>query len=47
MRQWSERRDSPDLFPFRGDTTTLLDQSAPVQLFALLAWDPGDYGRIA
>ncbi|MGH2866052.1 MAG: glycoside hydrolase family 76 protein [Solirubrobacteraceae bacterium] len=46
-RLWSERRDSRDLFPFRGDTTTLLDQSAAVQLFALLAWDLGDYGRIA
>ena len=46
-RLWSERRDPSDRFPFRGDTTTLLDQSAAVQLFALLAWDPVDYVKLA
>jgi hypothetical protein len=45
-RLWSERRDLEDRFPFR-DTTTLLDQSAAVQLFALLAWDPADYVNLA
>jgi hypothetical protein len=46
-RLWSERRDASDRFPFRGDTTTLLDQSAAVQLFALLAWDPAEYVKLA
>jgi hypothetical protein len=46
-RLWSQRRDARDRFPFRGDTTTLLDQSAAVQLFALLAWDPADYAKLA
>ena len=46
-RLWSQRRDGKDRFPSRGDTTTLLDQSAAVQLFALLAWDPADYAKLA
>ncbi|MGI9184406.1 MAG: glycoside hydrolase family 76 protein [Solirubrobacteraceae bacterium] len=46
-RLWSERRDDHDRFPFRGKTTTLLDQSAAVQQFALLAWDPADYAKLA
>ncbi len=46
-RLWSERRDSEDLFPFRGRAATLLDQSAAVQLFALLAWDPADFSLLA
>lgn len=45
-RLWTERRDDQDLFPSRG-SATLLDQSAAVQLFALLAWDPADYELLA
>lgn len=43
---WSEARDRRDLFHLRGKPA-LLDQSAMVQVLALLAWDPGSYRRVA
>ncbi len=43
---WNEARDRRDLFHLRG-LPTLLDQSAIVQVLALLAWDPASYGRVA
>jgi hypothetical protein len=42
----AEARDRRDLFHLRG-APTVLDQSAIVQVLALLAWDPGSYGRAA
>jgi predicted alpha-1,6-mannanase (GH76 family) len=44
---WNAHRDRHDRFRFRRGGPTLLDQSAMVQVFALLAWDPGDYGAVA
>lgn len=44
---WHERRDRRHLFHFADGGVTLLNQSAMVQLLALLAWDPGAYGRLA
>lgn len=44
---WSARRDQQDCFRFADRPTSLLDQSAMVQILALLAWDPGDYRRLA
>ena len=44
---WSTRRDRHDRFRLSGGGLTLLDQSAMVQIHALLAWDPADYGRLA
>jgi hypothetical protein len=46
-RAWSERRDDRDRFRFSGTGVTLLDQSAMVQLLALLAWAPEDYRQLA
>jgi len=46
-RAWHERRDRRDRFHFSGRGVTVLDQSAMVQLLALLAWDPADYGKLA
>jgi predicted alpha-1,6-mannanase (GH76 family) len=46
-RAWSERRDRRDRFHFSRGGVTLLDQSAMVQLLALLAWDPGAYRKLA
>lgn len=43
---WNEARDRRDLFHLRG-APTVLDQSAMVQVLALLAWDPDLYGRVA
>jgi Glycosyl hydrolase family 76 len=43
---WHEARDRRDLFHLRG-LPRLLDQSAMVQVLALLAWDPARYGRVA
>ena len=43
-RLWSNRRGR---FRFSGAGATLLDQSAIVQLLALLAWDPRDYRKLA
>lgn len=43
---WSEARDRRDLFHLRG-APSVLDQSAVVQVLALLAWDPATYGRLA
>ena len=45
-RAWSEQRDRDDCFRFAGRPPSLLDQSAMVQLLALLAWDPGHYGKL-
>jgi hypothetical protein len=42
----SESRDRQHLFHMRG-RPVLLDQSAMVQVLALLAWDPESYGRLA
>jgi hypothetical protein len=44
---WAARRDRHDRFRFRQGGPTLLDQSAMVQVYALLAWDPGDYRLLA
>ncbi|MGZ4244373.1 MAG: glycoside hydrolase family 76 protein [Solirubrobacteraceae bacterium] len=44
---WTIHRDPRDRFHFSRGGVTLLDQSAMVQIHALLAWDPGDYGRLA
>jgi hypothetical protein len=43
---WEEKRDRRDRFPI-SDQDKLLDQSAIVQILALLAWDPGDYALLA
>jgi hypothetical protein len=44
---WDQRRDLHDRFRLSGRALTLLDQSAMVQVLALLAWDPNDYGKLA
>jgi hypothetical protein len=44
---WYETRDRRDRFHLSRRGVTLLDQSAIVQLFALLAWDPSTYHRLA
>ncbi|MFZ1997161.1 MAG: glycoside hydrolase family 76 protein, partial [Solirubrobacteraceae bacterium] len=44
---WATHRDRHDRFPFSRGGPTLLDQSAMVQIYALLAWDPDDYGALA
>ena len=44
---WYETRDRRHLFHFSDGGVTLLNQSAMVQLLALLAWDPRAYGRLA
>jgi Glycosyl hydrolase family 76 len=46
-RTWSQRRDRHDRFHFSRTGATLLDQSAMVQMLALLAWDPGAYRILA
>jgi len=46
-RAWSRRRDRHDRFHFSRTGVTLLDQSAMVQMLALLAWDPGAYRILA
>lgn len=43
---WNERRDRRDGF-WISHQDGLLDQSAMVQVLALLAWDPREYGRLA
>ena len=43
---WHERRDDRDRFHLGNGGVTLLNQSAIVQLLALLAWDPDSYGRL-
>jgi hypothetical protein len=45
-RAW-EQRDGSDRFRFSGRPASLLNQSALVSVLALLAWDPGDYGKLA
>jgi predicted alpha-1,6-mannanase (GH76 family) len=44
---WSEARDSDDRFRLTNGGPTLLNQSAIVQLLALLAWDPERYTLLA
>ena len=44
---WTVHRDRHDRFRFRRSGPTLLDQSAMVQVYALLAWRPEDYGALA
>ena len=46
-RAWARRRDRHDRYHFSGRGVTVLDQSAMVQLFALLAWDPEAYWKLA
>ncbi len=46
-RAWSQRRDRRDRFHFSSGGVTLLDQSAMVQLLALLAWEPSAYPQLA
>jgi hypothetical protein len=43
---WNERRDRRDRFNI-SNQDGLLDQSAMVQLLALLAWEPGAWARLA
>lgn len=44
---WCRRRDRHDRFHLSHGGVTLLNQSALVQLLALLAWDPSEYGKLA
>jgi Glycosyl hydrolase family 76 len=44
---WTDHRDDEDCFRFGGQPPSLLDQSAIVQVLALLAWDPGEYVKLA
>jgi hypothetical protein len=44
---WYERRDRRDRVHLGDGGVTLLNQSAIVQLLALLAWDPGAYQNLA
>jgi len=44
---WHEQRDRRDNFHLSNGGVTLLNQSAMVQLLALLCWDPGGYRRLA
>jgi hypothetical protein len=44
---WASHRDRHDRFRFGRGGPTLLHQSAMVQVYALLAWDPDDYGVLA
>jgi hypothetical protein len=44
---WHERRDRRDNFHLSNGGVTLLNQSAMVQLLALLCWDPGGYQELA
>jgi hypothetical protein len=44
---WTAHRDRHDRFRFARGAPTLLDQSAMVQVYALLAWDPDDYRSLA
>jgi len=44
---WSRARDRHDRFHLPDGGVTLLNQSALVQVLALLAWDPSMYGNLA
>ena len=44
---WTAHRDRHDRLRFGRRGPTLLNQSAMVQIYALLAWDPSDYGVLA
>ncbi len=44
---WTARRDRHDRFRLSPHGPTLLDQSAMVQIYALLAWDPARYNLLS
>ncbi|MBV8974006.1 MAG: hypothetical protein JOY74_02710 [Sinobacteraceae bacterium] len=44
---WCRKRDRGDWFHLSHGGVTLLNQSALVQLLALLAWDPSEYSKLA
>jgi Glycosyl hydrolase family 76 len=44
---WDRTRDRRDRFHLSNGGVTLLNQSAIVQLLALLAWDPSEYAKLA
>lgn len=44
---WAHLRDARDRFRVGRRAVTLLDQSAMVQVLALLAWNPEGYGKLA
>ena len=46
-RAWDEWRDRRDRFHCPNDGVTLLNQSAMVQVLALLAWEPSRYALLA
>jgi Glycosyl hydrolase family 76 len=46
-RAWEGHRNRRDLFSLPNGGVTLLNQSAMVQLLALLAWAPSDYAKLA
>ena len=46
-RAWSVHRGDDDAFHFPDRPPSLLAQSGMVQVLALLAWDPADYGKLA
>jgi Glycosyl hydrolase family 76 len=46
---WNNRRSSNGLFTFPNDSGTgyqLIDQGAMLQIYAMLAWNPSDYGKL-
>jgi hypothetical protein len=46
-RAWSERRDpATGLFVFEGGHTQLLEQAAMTQIYAVLAWSPGEWRHL-
>jgi predicted alpha-1,6-mannanase (GH76 family) len=44
---WNTARDRHDRLRLSRGAVTLLDQSAMVQIYALMAWDPAAYGVLA
>jgi hypothetical protein len=44
---WTANRDRHDRFRFSRGGPTVLDQSAMVQIYAMLAWEPAGYARLA
>ena len=46
-RAWEHQRRRDDCFTLSAGPLRLLDQSAMVQILALLAWDPRDYDQLA
>jgi hypothetical protein len=46
---WNNHRSSSGLFSFPsspGPGYQLLDQGAMLQIYAMLAWDPSNYGKL-